>query len=185
MKELLPISALNSLRDKFLRRDDHYPVNSVLDFMASLLAGVTDESTAVRPLHASFYDFLLDRRRSREFSVEKHDVHHDLAVASLSVMQAGLRFNICGLETSYLFNSQVVGLEKKVEENIPPHLLYSCRFWATHLKDAGFDVDLLQQVRRFITGVQILFWLEALGVSKYIGEAYWALMSSEKWLQVR
>ena len=185
LKEPLPVSALNFLRDKFPRRDDRYPVSFVLDFMASLLAGVTDESTPVRPLHASFYDFLLDRKRSREFFVEQHDVHHDLAVASLSVMQAGLRFNICGLETSYLFNSEVVGLEKKVEENIPPHLLYSCRFWATHLEDAGFDAGLLQQVRRLITGVEILFWLEALGVSKYIGEAYWALISIEKWLQVR
>ena len=72
-----------------------------------------------------------------------------------------------------------------VEENIPPHLLYSCRFWATHLKDAEFDADLLQQVRRLITGVQMLFWLEVLGVSKYIWKAYWALISTEKWLQVR
>ena len=185
LKEPLPISALNLLRDEFPRRDDRYPVNFVLDFMASLLAGITNESTPIRPLHASFYDFLLDRRRSREFFVEQHDVHHDLAVASLSVMQAGLQFNICGLETSYLFNSEVVGLEKRVEENIPAHLLYSCRFWATHLEDARFDADLLQQVRSLITGVQILFWLEALGVSKYIGEAYWALISAEKWLQVR
>ena len=45
-----------------------------------------------------------------------------------SVLQAGLRFSICGLETSYLKNSQVVGLAKKVKENIPSHLLYSCRF---------------------------------------------------------
>ena len=30
----------------------------------------------------------------------------------------------------------------------------------------------------------MLFWLEALGVSKLIGEAYWALISVEEWLQV-
>ena len=185
LKELLPISALNLLRDEFPRRDDCYPVNFVLNFIASLLASVTDESTPIQPLHASFYDFLLDKRRSKEFFIEQHDVHCDLAVASLSIMHTSLRFNICGLETSYLCNSEVVGLEKKVEENIPPHLLYSCRFWAAHLQDAGFNVDLLQQVRRFVTGVQILFWLEALGVSKYIGEAYWALISTERWLQVR
>ena len=185
LKEPLPISALNSLRDEFPRSIDRYPVSFVLDFLASLLAGVTNESTLVRPLHTSFYDFLLDKKRSREFFIEQQDVHHDLAVASLSIMHAGLRFNICGLETSYLCNSEVVGLEKKVEENIPPHLLYACRFWATHLQDAGFDSELLQLVRRLVTGVQILFWLEALGVSKFIGDAYWALTSTEKWLQVR
>ena len=185
LKEPLPISALNLLRDKFPGRDDHYPVSFVLDFMASLLAGVTNESTPVRPLHASFYDFLLDERRSREFFIERCDVHRDLAIASLSVMQAGLRFNICDLETSYLPNSEVVGLKKKVEDNIPPHLLYSCRFWATHLQDAEFDSNMLQLVRKLVTEVQILFWLEALGVSKFIGEAYWALSSTETWLQVR
>ena len=185
LKEPLPISALNCLRDKFPRRDDRYPVSFVLNSMASLLAGVTNESTPVRPLHASFYDFLLDRTRSKEFFIDQRDIHRDLTVASLCVMQTGLRFNICGLETSYLRNSEVVGLEKKVKENIPPHLLYSCRFWATHLRDAEFDSELLQLVKRLVTGVQMLFWLEALGVSKFIREALWALTFTMGWLQVR
>ena len=185
LKEPLPINALNLLRGKFPRREDRYPVSFVLNFMASLLDGVTNESTPVRPLHASFYDFLLDRMRSREFFIEQCDIHHDMAVASLCVMQAGLQFNICGLETSYLCNSEVVGLKKKVEENIPPHLLYSCRFWATHLQDVGFDSELLQFLKRLVMEVQMLFWLEALGISRFIKEAYWALTSTEKWLQVR
>ena len=185
LKEPLPISALNCLRDKFPRRDDHYPVSFVLDFMASLLAGVTNESTPIRPLHASFYDFLLDRARSKEFFIEQRNIHRDLAVASLCVMQTGLRFNICELETSYLSNSEVVGLEKKVEENIPQHLLYSCRFWATHLQHVEFDPEVLQLVKRLVTGVQTLFWLEALGVSKFIWEACDALTYTETWLQVR
>ena len=185
LKEPLPINALNFLRDKFPRGDDRYPVSFVLDSMASLLAGATNKSTPIRPLHASFYDFLLDKTRSREFFIEQHDIHRDLAVASLCVMQTGLRFNICGLETSYLHNSEVAGLEKKVEENIPPHLLYSCRFWATHLQDVEFDPEVLQLVKRLVTGVQMLFWLEALGVSKFIREAVWALTSTERWLQVR
>ena len=185
LKKPLPVTALNFLRDKFPRRDDRYPVSFVLNSMASLLAGVTNESTPVRPLHASFYDFLLDRTRSKEFFIEQRDIHRDLAVASLCVMQTGLRFNICGLETSYLRNSEVVGLEKKVKENISPHLLYSCQFWATHLQDAEFDSQLLQLVRRLVTGVQMLFWLEALGVSKYIQEARFSLTATERWLQVR
>ena len=38
---------------------------------------------------------------------------------------------------------------------------------------------------RFVTGVQVLFWLEALGVCKFIRDAYLALTSTERWLQVR
>jgi len=94
--------------------------------MASLLAGASEVSIPVRPLHASFYDFLLDEKRSGEFFIQQGDAHRDLAVASLSVMQAGLHFNICGLETSYISNSMVADLGKRIQENIPPHLLYLC-----------------------------------------------------------
>ena len=184
LKEPLPISALDVMRNKFPRAGDRYPVSFVLHLMASLLAGVNGLSTPVRPLHASFYDFLLDEGRSGEFFVDRGNIHCDLAVASLSVMQAGLRFNICKLETSYIFNSEVVGLEKRVKENIPPPLLYSCQFWAAHLQDADFDSELVQLVRKLVTGEQMVFWLEALGVSKNIKEAYWALTSTKRWLQI-
>ena len=180
LKEPLPISALDFM---LLREDDHCPVGLILKFMAPLLAGVSEVSTPVRPLHASFYDFLLNEKRSGEFFIQQGEAHRNLAVASLSVMQAGLHFNICKLETSYISNSEVADLEKRVEDNIPPHLLYSCRFWATHLQGAAFDPDLAELVRGLVTGEQMLFWLETLGVSKLIKEACWALISAEEWLQ--
>ena len=153
--------------------------------MVSLLSGANETSTPVRPLHASFYDFLLDKKRSGEFYIPQDDVHCDLSVASVSVMQAGLRFNICRLETSYVANSEVPNLNKRVEENIPSYLLYACQFWAAHLQGITFDIALAKLVGQFVTGKYILFWLEALGVSKLIGNAYWALRSAEEWLQVR
>ena len=184
LKEPLSISALDFLRDRFPREDDRYPVGFILSFMASLLAGASEAHTPVRPLHASFYVFLLDEKRSGEFFIRQGDAHRDLAVASLSVMQTGLHFNICKLESSYVPNSQVADLKKRVQENIPPHLLYACQFWATHLQGAAFDPDLVQLVKGLVTGEQMLFWLEALGVSKLIGEAYCALASAERWFQV-
>ena len=185
LKIPLPISALNSMRDKFPRADDRYHVGDTLYLMASLLSGTTEISTPVRPHHASFYDFLLDEYRSREFFIKQGDVHRDLAAASLSVMQACLCFNICGLETSCVQNAEMADLDKKVEKNIPPHLHYACQFWAAHLQCVEFDAELANLVGQFITGEQVLFWLEALGVSKLISEAYWVLISAERWFQVR
>ena len=60
VKRPLPISALDLMRARFPRAVDRYPVGDVLQLMASLLSGTTEVFTAVRPLHASFYDFLLD-----------------------------------------------------------------------------------------------------------------------------
>ena len=152
--------------------------------VASLLSGTTKEFTPIRPLHASFYDFLLDKERSCEFFIEQGDVHRDLAAASLSIMQACLHFNICELETSYVLNAEVADLDKKVEKYIPPHLQYACQFWAAHLQDVEFDAGLAELVGQFITGEQVLFWLEVLGVSGLIKEAYWVLTSAERWFQV-
>ena len=185
LKEPLPISALDFMRNLFPKMDDRYHVGDTLNLMASLLSGTNELSIPVRPLHASFYDFLLDEGRSREFFIQKGDVNYDLVVASFSIMQMCLHFNICGLETSYVLNSDVADLDKRVEKNILSHVLYACQFWASHLQDTGFDSQLAQWVGQFITGEQVLFWLEALGVSKLIRKAYWALTSTEKWFQVR
>ena len=185
LKKPLPISALDFMRTEFPQEEDRCSVGDVLDSMASLLSGTHETMTPVRPLHPSFYDFLLDEKRSGEFYICQNDIHRDLAVASLSVMKAGLRFNICGLETSYVANSEVLDLDKRVEENIPPYLLYACQFWAAHLQHVAFDEELAQLVGQFVTGKHILFWLEALGVSKLIGHAYLALSSAERWFQVR
>jgi len=183
-KEPLSINTLDSMRCKFTREDDHFPVGIILGYMASFLTGTTDPSTLVRPMHASFYDFLLDKKWSGKFFINESDVHHELALSSLCVMQDGLRFNICGLETSYVHNSAVADLARKIEKNIPLHLLYSCRFWATHLHDSTFDTDLAKHVMDIVTGERILFWMEVLGVCKCIGEADRALTSAEGWLQV-
>ena len=185
LKEPLSICALDFIRDRFPHKDDHYPVGDVLNSMASLLSGTSNVFTPVRPLHASFYDFLLDERRSREFFIQESNVHHDLTMALLSIMEAGLKFNICRLETSYLPNSKVVDLEKRIKKNIPPYLLYACQFWAIHLQDGGFDVELAQSVSGLVTGEKFLFWLEVLGICRLIREADQALSYAERWFQVR
>ena len=150
LKEPLPISALDFMRDLFPKMDDRYHVGDTLNLMASLLSGTNELSIPVSPLHASFYDFLLDEGRSREFFIQKGDVNYDLVVASFSIMQMCLHFNICGLETSYVLNSDVADLDKRVEKNIPSHVLYACQFWASHLQDTGFDSQLAQWVGQFM-----------------------------------
>ena len=184
-KEPLSISTLDLIRNSFLQQDDCYSVRDILNLMASLLSGTSETSTPVRPLHASFYDFLVDEKRSGDFFVQQGTIHHDLTLALLSIMQVSLRFNICELETSYLPNSKVVDLEKRIKKHVPPYLLYACRFWAIHLRDGGFDTELAQLVSGFVIGEKLLFWMEVLGVCKLIREADQALTSAERWFQVR
>ena len=74
-----------------------------------------------------------------EISLFSRMTHCDHAVASLFVMQlAGLHFksSVDWKHHTYVSNLEVADLEKRVQENIPPHLLYLCQFWVTHLQGA-------------------------------------------------
>ena len=185
LTEPLSIDALNAMRCKFHLESDRYPVESILNFMTSLLSGTSQRSIPICPLHASFYDFLLDGKRSKEFVIDESDIQHDLTLASLWVMHDGLKFNICNLPTSYTCNSEVPDLAKRVDDHIPSHLLYCCRFWAHHLQQSEYDSDLAQCLKGLVSGEKFLFWLEVLGICKCIEEARWALTLAERWLQVR
>ena len=121
--EPLPMDGLCAMRKCFPCKDDHFDVAVILDSMGSLLSGVTDHTNSVRPLHASFYDFLIDQSRGGDYFVGKSDIQADLTVASLRVLR-GLCFNICGLQSSYLLNSEVPDLAERVKAKILPHLSY-------------------------------------------------------------
>ncbi|KIN97753.1 hypothetical protein M404DRAFT_31963, partial [Pisolithus tinctorius Marx 270] len=106
--EPLHIDALCKMRSHFPANEDRCDVVAILESMSLLLSGITDRSSPVRPLHASFYDFLIDPARSQTYFVGEPNMYN-LAFASLRILSNDLRFNICGLESSYLSNSEVAG----------------------------------------------------------------------------
>ena len=156
----------------------------VLRFLGPLLSGVTDCTVPVRPLHASFSDFLTDQSRSGDYFVAESDIQMDMAVASLCVLRWGLCFNICGLQSSYLLNSEVPDLAERVKAKIPPHFSYSCQFWVKHLQATNFDPALAEHVKDIVGNERILFWFETLSLLGVLGNAAAALSSTERWLQV-
>jgi hypothetical protein len=161
-------------------------VIGVLSRLGSLLTNVnsSDKSLPIFPLHTSFRDFLTDKDKSGDFYVGVRDAHHELADSCLNLLLHpldGLKFNICKLETSYLANSDVEGLNARVDEHIPPALLYACRFWDDHLKHTDFKLDLFGKVETFFQE-KFLFWLETLSLTKNIGLSPSALATLNVWL---
>jgi hypothetical protein len=45
-----------------------------------------------------------------------------------------LNFNLCGLESSYLANDDVLELHTQISKLISPALTYACIFWDNHLE---------------------------------------------------
>ena len=182
--ESLPMDALHTMRMHFPHEDDRFDVALILDYMGSLLSGITDHNNPIRLLHSSFHDFLTDQSRSGHYFVNESGIQADLALASLCVLHGDLCFNICGLESSYLLNSDVPGLAERVKAKIPPHLSYSCLFWAKHLQASKFDPELAGHVKDILGNERILFWFEVLSLLGMLGDAAPALSSSARWSQV-
>ncbi|KIN97133.1 hypothetical protein M404DRAFT_37720, partial [Pisolithus tinctorius Marx 270] len=181
--EPLHLNTLNKMRGHFPDKEDHYDVIAILECMAPLLGGITDRSSPVRPLHASFYDFLMDRSRSGVYFTDMPD-GKDLAFATLQILRDELQFNICGLESSYLANAKVPDLSKRIKENIPHHLSYSSRFWGQHLQKAAFDLELVGLVKAVVGSEKILFWLEIISLLGMVGKGVDALGTVATWLCV-
>jgi len=184
MLEPLPMGALHAMRMYFPHEDDCFKIALILDYICSLLSGVTDHKGPIRILHSSFHDFLIDQSRSGDYFVGELGIQADLAVASLCVLHDGLCFNICGLESSFLLNSDVPGLAERVKAKIPSHLSYSALFWAKHLEATKFDPTIAGHVKGILGNERMLFWFEVLSLLGVLGNAVYALSSAARWSQV-
>ncbi|KIN99928.1 hypothetical protein M404DRAFT_1004236, partial [Pisolithus tinctorius Marx 270] len=179
--EPLPMKTLSLMRMHFPSEEDRYDISVILEFMAPVLSGIIDHSTPVCPLHASFYDFLTDRSRSGIYFIDLSD-SYEQSFASLQILCGELKFNICGLESSYFSNAEVADLQERKAQNILPHLSYSCQFWAQHLWRTAFDFRLATLVNTVVGSERFLFWLEAMSLLGLVGSAADALTCTAKWL---
>jgi hypothetical protein len=166
--------------------DSDATVTGILSRLGSLLSNVnsSDKNLPIVPLHTSFRDFLTNEDKSGGFHVGVRDSHHELAHSCLNLLLDpvdGLKFNICKLETSYLANVDVEDLNTRVDEHIPPALLYACRFWDDHLKQTDFKTDLFRKVET-VFKEKFLFWLETLSLTRNIGLAPSAFATLNMWL---
>jgi len=146
---------------------------------------VDQQDIPIRPLHASFFDFLTDQKRSTEtYYIDPLQQNRNLTLSSLRVMKSGLRFNIAGLETSHCRNADVHDLATRIETTILPQLSYGCRFWADHLGAIAYDTDILKEVKDFLHR-RLLYWLEVLSLIKKVNMASRMLLTVQRWNQVR
>lgn len=146
--------------------------------------------------HASFPDFMFNQARSR-FSIPGETAHHDVVDLSCNnathnslltdscfrIMEFGLRFNICDLPSSFLFDSEVPDLSRRTQENIGDALRYSCRYWAQHLgrEDSGSGDSLRVKINEFLH-VRVLFWIEAMNLLGWRAQCSPMLQRAREWI---
>jgi hypothetical protein len=169
--------------DKILDLDGHRSSRFILSRLRCLLQWTPGQPVLIS--HASFADYLADARRcgTHQWFIDVFTHHRSLALACFRIMKAGLRFNICELETSHIFNDDVRDLRDRISRHIPASLSYACCYWAGHLQETVAGPDLVASLDDFFQ-FQFLYWLEVSSLTQGIDIALHALLSAVSWAKV-
>ncbi|KAF9539998.1 WD40 repeat-like protein, partial [Agrocybe pediades] len=159
---------------------EYQEVEDTLSRFQSVLH-VQGETRLVSPLHASFPDFLFDKTRSLRFHCDSVQHHGKLSSFCFDAMDKELRFNICGLESSFVFDADVPDLQQKIERNISQGLLYACKHWSSHLREGAFTEVNRAKLVRFLCS-HLLFWIEILNVKRLISIGPKLLGNALSWI---
>jgi len=151
--------------------------------------------------HTSFPDFIFDQSRSRfevpdisgtgghivDLSCDRKPHHALLTRSCFRVLKSNLRFNLCDLPSSFLLDSEVPDLDRRVKEKISDVFEYSCRYWAQHLaRTTSDDYESPQNYIRDFLSVRVLFWIEAMNLLQSRAQCTPMLQQAREWvLKVR
>ena len=117
--------------------------------------------------------------------------HGALLGKAQDVPKTGLKFNICGLESSYVANNEVSSLSKRIETAISPELKYASNYWLHHLEGILFNPNisgsdlLLQAVQDLLCTIRSLYWLEVMSLTDNLVSAKTLLMTISQMAEVR
>ncbi|ELU39274.1 hypothetical protein AG1IA_06696 [Rhizoctonia solani AG-1 IA] len=167
-----------------LRLNSLQHLDSLLQPLRSVL-NISEESGLVTTLHASFPDYLLSRDRSGDFWCDPESRHASLAEACLQAIEASEpKINICGLPSSCLLDSEVEGLNERVQRAISPGLAYACQHWSAHLYRGGYRSALVDRVHYFFYN-NLLLWMEVVNLLKKMRHGTGIIQQAERWCTVR
>ncbi|KAG9075040.1 hypothetical protein FRC06_010311, partial [Ceratobasidium sp. 370] len=134
-------------------------------------------------LYTSFAQYLADPQRSGRFHCDTREGSALLAQSCFAVFDtATTPFNVCNLESSYLLDREVVGIDERANESISQAMWYASQHWAAHLKLAGPSDDLLTSLSNFLSR-RLLLWMEVMNLKHHISEAVELLHDVHRWLQ--
>ncbi|KAG6826811.1 hypothetical protein H0H87_006317, partial [Tephrocybe sp. NHM501043] len=143
---------------------------------------VPEQKGLIAPLHASFPDYMLDDSRSgSSFSCNNAEHSEVLALKCFDLMKKGLQFNICRLESSFVFDRDVENLKEKIQDSISASLSYSCRYWLDHLMESNKGDIFYMKLLEFL-GEHLLSWMEVLNLEQHFGGIPARLSQMVKWL---
>ncbi|TFK68172.1 WD40 repeat-like protein [Pluteus cervinus] len=119
----------------------------------------------IQIVHPSLADFLLDPKSTR-FYIDSSQIQQFLFQQCVTVMSGQLKFNICNIETSYKWNTDISDLQTKITKNISLELQYSCLYWIHHLIQCDKSLVARSEIiwTSIFVNLKTLFWIECLSL---------------------
>ncbi|CAE6473853.1 unnamed protein product [Rhizoctonia solani] len=142
---------------------------------------VSQATGTITTLHASFPDFMFDKARSTKFYCDEAKHSQMLAERCFEVMQDQLRFNICGLETSFIPDSKVQDLEARIAGSISPTLSYVAHHWGDHVVKSAPCEMVRKGLEEFLS-YRLLFWMEVVSLKRVLDKGIGMLSALKPWL---
>ena len=158
--------------------------SDILSCLRSLI--IYDPGKPIRLHHTSFYDYLIKSSTKNEaWYIDETESKRRIAEQCFVAMGRMLHFNMCRLESSYVANRDVVGLEGRVQNYIPKWLRYTCFNWSDHLLDAPYSNGLRDALKGFVYN-HLLFWLEVMSLTNTLDTRGGSILTyAISWLGVR
>ena len=155
-----------------------------LTLVQSLLTLNEDFNQPVKSFHKSFPDFITDPSRCTDtrFYISPENLHLELAMNCLRIMNNGLEQDLLSLP-NYTLNSEVHGLQMRIDDRISIALQYACRSWHNHVTETKGDVANVVSYLRIFLEKKFLAWLEVVSVIGAVGGAVVSLERLMPWLR--
>ncbi|KAG8728180.1 hypothetical protein FRC11_011647, partial [Ceratobasidium sp. 423] len=154
--------------------NDNEQTSRALQPLRSVLY-VSEHNNFVSTLHKSFPDYMVLS------NPEYFEEHSRLLAHRCFHLMEQLKFNICGLESSFIRDRDIKDIKGRVDRAISHPLAYACRYWGDHLRTAGPSKELLTSVNELLSQ-KLLFWMEVLNLHQSIRIGVSALLKAQAWL---
>ncbi|QRV92660.1 WD repeat-containing protein [Ceratobasidium sp. AG-Ba] len=173
-----PLSA-DTMAD-LLKLDGGQTVRDIISPLLSILR--ISESGVITTLHESFRDFFFSESRSGNFYCHAASHHARLAELCFEKTNTHLKFNIAGLESSYVLDKDVLDLDRKIQRAISPALFYACCYWDAHISQANGYENLARPLSGFLSE-QLIMWMEVMNLKRVFGHGIRMLYGMKEWSQ--
>ncbi|KZP27143.1 hypothetical protein FIBSPDRAFT_886744 [Athelia psychrophila] len=148
--------------------------------MIRRLGSVLSHGHVVQVLHPSFLDFLSSHKRCGldwyfEHGPVRPQMNAGPATLCLQRMNAGLKHNICSIQTLSA---------RLTTEVLPEELAYACESWVDHIyTDDAFESREMEKLMVIFLRIHLLHWFEAMTLLKNSAEMVPMLRRVAAWLE--